>query len=66
MLDPRLMHAQMQREFELAHAPALAELERYRLLLGGIASCATSCSCCAMHSELAAEALKEFRPTAPT
>jgi hypothetical protein len=29
--------------------------------LAGIASCATSCGCCAMHREIAAEALAKFQ-----
>jgi hypothetical protein len=33
------------------------ELERARAALGGIASCASKCSCCAMHAEVAQRAL---------
>jgi hypothetical protein len=51
----------MRAEFELAHSEQARELERYRNLLGGIASCATACGCCRMHAELAARALGEFR-----
>lgn len=56
-LSPLLMAAQMRAEWELAHAPVLAELERYRLALQGIASCSTACGCCAMHVRIAVEAL---------
>jgi hypothetical protein len=62
-LSPLLMEAQMRAEWEMAHAPALAELERYRLALGGIASCATQCVCCRLHVEVALRALTTLNPT---
>lgn len=56
----------MRKEWELAHAPQLAELaqtlERYRLALGGIASCATQCACCRLHVEVALRALARGSP----
>lgn len=33
------------------------KLERYRLALEGIASCATACQCCRMHAGVAEKAL---------
>jgi hypothetical protein len=39
------------------HATVAAQLERYRLALGGIASCATDCGCCRLHAQIAATAL---------
>ena len=58
---PTLLRAQMQAEWELAHA---GKLQRYENALRGIASCATACACCRMHQEIAAEAL--VTPTSPT
>lgn len=52
-----IMFDAMRKEWELAHAP---ELERYRLLLGGIASTATHCPGCRLMADMADEALKEW------
>lgn len=56
---PDLMRAQMQAEWEIAHAPQLAELDRYRNALGGIASCASHCAGCQMLAEVARRALAD-------
>ena len=68
-LSPLMLDA-MCKEFALAHdtqpranvdSALHAELDRYRRLLGGISACATQCPCCKMLSELAQEALEEYR-----
>jgi hypothetical protein len=57
---PTLMRAQMAAEFEQSHKP-VADLVN---ALKGIASCGTDCPCCAMHREIAEEALRRWENTA--
>jgi hypothetical protein len=52
-----LMRAQMQHEYELAHASKDARIDLLRRVLSGIAANGTACTCCQMMNEIAREAL---------
>jgi hypothetical protein len=54
---PILLEAQLRAEFEQSHKP-VADLVN---ALKGIASCGTACKCCALHKEIAEEALAKWR-----
>jgi hypothetical protein len=54
---PILMRAQMQHEYELAHASKDARIDLLRRALSGIAANGTSCRACQMMNEIAREAL---------
>lgn len=58
-----LMESQLRAEMELANDKLyISRASLYALLnsLAGIASCATACGCCQMHSEIADGALDRF------